>query len=81
MAKAWGHPCSGIEGLRPHLITAQALGRAMETSEQALRPIDFVVLATKIFIGSGSNYDNNAVNREENPDLCIAKSQGTVCLF
>ena len=22
MAKAWGHPCSGVEGLRPHLISA-----------------------------------------------------------
>ena len=26
MAKAWGHSRSGIEGLRPHLISAQAGG-------------------------------------------------------
>ena len=32
MAKAWGHSRSGIDGLRPHLITALAGGSASSPS-------------------------------------------------
>ena len=35
MAKAWGHSRSGIEGLRPHLISAQA--------GQSLHPVFCIV--------------------------------------
>ena len=38
MAKAWGHSRSGIEGLRPHLISAQAEGSV--SSRGAARSAD-----------------------------------------
>ena len=45
-------PCSGIEGIRPRLITSQTLGRTKETSRQAKRPINFAAFATKVSTGA-----------------------------
>ena len=72
MAKAWGHSRSGIEGLRPHLISAQAGG-------QRLQPLFRIVSQASIalcrsirrrVIGTGGRVGSQLEVRTQNNTLC-----------